>query len=1011
MLRIFQITTFLLIVSLSATAQNKFLGTLEYGNLTLKQRNFSASTAGDKLYIMSEYASFIADLSKGGLTEIHQQFGVQLDPGNGDLFLLRNPFGLYKPTESGLELVNSLDGEDSYPYTYASATAGDVAFFKYRNNELWVTNGTSDGTKKFRVFNHPIHAIAVMGDTVHCITLGSVSHHYAINRVDRGEVNSAVPGKIQSNRLFSDEFLELKYNSVENYQNGWYFYSLTDRSIKFVAAPPNNIPRVPAEDMKSINGYLYGTAWDVWPINASRSNYIYNVDIQNSDLNLIYSAPEPVFMSGYTAVFGVKDQLLMLGSIGEKGSEVYRISETGQPQLVKDIYTGWAGSLLNGEYNNNEYEQSIVFNDKLYFAAQSPFQGAELWRTDGTESGTLRMSDFEPGAGGIHWLSLFSSDDKLYCMTRNRENMFSIYQIDDKSDGFTRESESDNDMVWDRYFLRHGSSYEEYMSPLREPLLVSTSSGFTGLLSGIRHTTSANYYDKFVEVDGDFELEIPSIPWSNNANLLYFLNKEGRIDTAFFIIAEGANCTMSIDSQSEDIYMTFGHEDKTYFGKDSIIADGAAVGLAKLSPQGKLLWYRFFDKGKGLFIHAMDMSSDKVFISGYYANATLSLGNGIILHPNYNKQYFVAAFDLNGEAIWAVNTSMEGLTKYSTLGQIRADETTGIVYAASSEHNLNMLNSCGYDDWKSRIVALKMLSGEEIWSEDLDCDDMLRLRDITTDALGNLWIAGNFRGNLSFENSKLRAKGENDCPVNAFVAVMNGKTGKVLNSFSIPEIHKRSRKILARDGFVDIVYLNAFLEPDDALQPMAHQRVSYLEKETYTLTGKWVGTERFPTPIGVYHGGYSNEDDASIKATICNVGKTHYALQLAYFNGGALGLGTRRAPPYLGSKSTTTTIQRKNPDFQLPEDFSDEPYSNVGFSIYPNPVSDGWISLVIDPDRLGDFDTMTFSDVRGRIVWKVALDTRYYSMQYSISPLVSGVYIVTLRGANNSGSQRLMVVK
>lgn len=172
-----------------------------------------------------------------------------------------------------------------------------------------------------------------------------------------------------------------------------------------------------------------------------------------------------------------------------------------------------------------------------------------------------------------------------------------------------------------------------------------------------------------------------------------------------------------------------------------------------------------------------------------------------------------------------------------------------------------------------------------------------------------------------------------------------------------------------------------------------------------------MGTERFPTPMGVYHGGYSNDDDASIKVTICAVGKTHYALQLAYFWGGMLGLGTRRAPPYLGGKSATTTIQRKNPDFQLPEDFSDEPYSNVGFSIYPNPVNDGWISLVIDPERLGDFQTMTFSDVRGRVVWKVDLDTRYYSVQYAIPPLVSGVYIVTLSGANDSASQRLMVVK
>ncbi len=58
--------------------------------------------------------------------------------------------------------------------------------------------------------------------------------------------------------------------------------------------------------------------------------------------------------------------------------------------LVKDIYPGSFSSLP---------EELFAIGDKLFFRAQDPFTGTELWQSDGTEAGTVRVEDINPGRG------------------------------------------------------------------------------------------------------------------------------------------------------------------------------------------------------------------------------------------------------------------------------------------------------------------------------------------------------------------------------------------------------------------------------------------------------------------------------------------------------------------------------------------------------------------------------------------------------------------------------------
>ena len=65
--------------------------------------------------------------------------------------------------------------------------------------------------------------------------------------------------------------------------------------------------------------------------------------------------------------------------------------------LFKDIYTG---------ENDSDPYNFVVFEGYMYFVAEDETYGRELWKTDGTASGTVLVKDINPGSDG----SCFSDD-------------------------------------------------------------------------------------------------------------------------------------------------------------------------------------------------------------------------------------------------------------------------------------------------------------------------------------------------------------------------------------------------------------------------------------------------------------------------------------------------------------------------------------------------------------------------------------------------------------------------
>ncbi|MCW8922810.1 MAG: hypothetical protein OQK69_04155, partial [Gammaproteobacteria bacterium] len=73
------------------------------------------------------------------------------------------------------------------------------------------------------------------------------------------------------------------------------------------------------------------------------------------------------------------------------GTELWKSDGTeAGTVLVKDIYVG--------SYSSSPYELTNV-NGTVFFTAKTTGEGYELWKSDGTEAGTVLVKDIEPGSG------------------------------------------------------------------------------------------------------------------------------------------------------------------------------------------------------------------------------------------------------------------------------------------------------------------------------------------------------------------------------------------------------------------------------------------------------------------------------------------------------------------------------------------------------------------------------------------------------------------------------------
>ena len=123
---------------------------------------------------------------------------------------------------------------------------------------------------------------------------------------------------------------------------------------------------------------------------------------------------------------------MLLKSDGTKDGTVF----------VKDINSG---SNLAFPGNNPNF---FVFNNALYFVAYTPANGTEIWKTDGTEAGTVLLRDINVGTGSIttspYNLHFTILNGFLYFLANDGGGNVQLWRTDGTTAGTTRITNSTN---------------------------------------------------------------------------------------------------------------------------------------------------------------------------------------------------------------------------------------------------------------------------------------------------------------------------------------------------------------------------------------------------------------------------------------------------------------------------------------------------------------------------------------------------------------------------------------
>ena len=104
--------------------------------------------------------------------------------------------------------------------------------------------------------------------------------------------------------------------------------------------------------------------------------------------------------------------LFFEGVTAAAGLELWKSDGTATGTvMVKDINAGTAGSLLSKSITD--------LNGVVVFSAYTQSNGYELWRSDGTSAGTYELKDTFPGSVGGEPSAMVNVDGTLYFVTRN----------------------------------------------------------------------------------------------------------------------------------------------------------------------------------------------------------------------------------------------------------------------------------------------------------------------------------------------------------------------------------------------------------------------------------------------------------------------------------------------------------------------------------------------------------------------------------------------------------------
>jgi ELWxxDGT repeat protein len=283
---------------------------------------------------------------------------------------------------------------------------GTRAFFVGSNNELWTSNGTTEGTKPLKRFFEIQDLIVING--VAYFRAKTETHGFELwksNGTTGGTVlvKDILPGRGDGNPWEFQNLNGTLYFTAYDGINGRELWKSDGTSTgtmmvkDIIPGPGSGVPNNMTVLGNKLMFSAYGTETDaeLWTSDGTAAGTMLVKDIF------------PGTNGSYpTQLRTVNDNVFFVAT-----------SPEGRGQLWKSNGTAAGTTLVKQLGANPRIANLTNVAGTLYFEAYQEATGSELWKSDGTSSGTYMVTDFTPGTGSTFgsWFNRFTSvNGKLF---------------------------------------------------------------------------------------------------------------------------------------------------------------------------------------------------------------------------------------------------------------------------------------------------------------------------------------------------------------------------------------------------------------------------------------------------------------------------------------------------------------------------------------------------------------------------------------------------------------------
>ena len=677
-------------------------------------------------------------------------------------------YDLYSVTENSKELLKS-----DIPRVNRLTATSSIAFF-YDDYKIWRTDGTAVGTYSIAEFSSSSSTpvFYAIDDYLYFENTGFVFRNDGINGNEQIKAVNDDFGGFNPNGVFLNgiyyfngfseqdgselwrtDFTDVGTYMVKDLNPGTYTYDTT----KANSSSP--------KDFEVIGNQVYF---------ITQLSQIWLTDGTETGTRLVKNFYPNSFTNEAISTRTLNGKYVFSLVTYEDGHELWSSDGTeAGTQIITNIFEGTGNALIS--YTKQDF---VEHQGYIYFGATSSEHGYEIWRTNGTASGTEIVYDLVQGMRSSYVSSFEVLGDDLFftaSIPSADTSILTLFKLDLTKLDNVIIPKYDYDIEW----------YRQIGIPPGTPTFSHTYSGEIALdskdatyITGMR---SYPYKKLFVHQTST-EIPFDTIIASSFQPHIAKFDKDGSLEWAQYIggQAYGFQEPAVITDKDDNVIVGTSFWKEGRFG-DVVISPFALYNstsaIAKFDKAGDLQW---ISKGHGFRFELYDITTDaddNIYFIAAFDNGLMYWDGQTINNNKEEGSAVLVKLSKDGNLKWI--KELEGDVAWSR-GDIQVNGEDIIV--ALSEGDRNIWSSCEYRDWNFLLTKYS-LDGTMLWSNLMEASDLSTIASMDVNSEGDIIIAGRFRGTFDFGNKTIESPRGNDCHLSVGFTARFNDNGRFRKEF------------------------------------------------------------------------------------------------------------------------------------------------------------------------------------------------------------------------------------